>query len=594
MPAGYFFLLDEADFSLMSQLADRGYVVIPMTPAMEQALSGASLPGASVADGAVRTAAKQGETEAEKMADELTAAIESEAPELLTYEGLDMRAALFHGIYHYLAIEVAFARHVATRVAGRVSNGTKVAMGDDGLLSELVASMMAELDVEVNVLAGKTTPVGKAAQKSKVGAMRTLARDVRLLGRKAPRRPQSDRARLAMLATGPTQPGLILDVVRILGEQDGELELYGSNFDVEAPEGVDVSHTGRLDDYSVRTISSMRRRARHYRTILAKLDAIRHDLDPEHWRWTDALVETRLPVIVDRVSYYADQALRFTETVRPDLIVMMDEKSLLSRLLPRACAASGVPTLDVQHGVLTSEPSLRGVAYSKLAVFGESTRDLLIERGVEPDTIEVTGCPRFDALAAAMPAPRDKVLAGLGLNRSKPVVMAATQPVKYTITSVTKYEFVSGLVEAVQAGVFQLIIKKHPYETDDIVERTAKGTRGVAVTSGGDLADLIRASDAVTTIHSTVALEALVLDRPVVVYQPAGTAELVPYCSEEAAELAQDAEGLRRALASVIGGGPAANRAKRDAFLARHLLLDGNSAHRIADLALSLAGGAGG
>jgi len=587
MAEGYFFVGDEADLAVAGAMAQRGYLVVPMTSALEARLAGTDIPSSSVADVEIRTAVKDAEAEAETMAGEMVAAIENGAPELLDYEGLDLRPAVFHGAYHYLASEIAFARQVASCVAPRAGEDTEVVVGGRGLLADLVVGTLAGLGVEAKV------PPGGRGRVISSGPMRTIARDVPLLVKSKPDARPSERPRIALVATSRTQPRLCVDVLKAL-TADAEIELYGSNFDVKAPGGLDVAHIGRLDYHSARSVASLRRRARHYRSLIRRVPAIRAGLEEERWRWTDPLIDTRLPAIIDRVTFYAEQCLSFARTAPPSLVMMMDEKSLIARLLPRACAMAGVPTLDMQHGVLASEPSLRGVAYSKLCVFGDSTKDALIEHGVDEATIEVTGCPRFDALAATRPTPRAEVVHRLGLDIGRAVIMVATQPVKYTITPKVKQDFLEALVEAAASVGFQLLIKKHPHEKDDIVERAVEGLADVLVTRKGRLADMLSASDALVTVHSTVALEALILDRPVVAYRPDGMPELVPFCSREAADVARDGAELAERIRFLLGEGRDTGREKRARFLERHLLLDGKSTKRIHDLALRLLGGSSG
>lgn len=586
MAKGFFFMHGSADLSLALELAERGYLVVPLTPQAERDLTGEPFEGRTLPDKAIHAAIGESHEDAERMAEEMLSALRARAPEVVNYEGLDLGPSLFHGIYHYLAVEVAFARRVATHVAEGINNGTKVAVGEDGHLSPLVDRLMNEFGIEILHVkpAGKGKPGSIVATKG--GSMRTLLRDAPLLAKKAPRPPASDKRRVALVATAPTHLSLSLDVLEPLSREFA-LELYGAGFDPTPPEGLLPLRAGRLDSFSIRTSSTMRRRARHYRSGLRAIEPVRRSLSLEHWRWSDSLIESRLPVIIDRATYYAEQCLTFARS-RPDLVLMMDEKSLLSRLVPGACALNAVPTLDLQHGMLASDASMNYVEFTKFAVFGQATLEVLVDRGVRPESVEVTGCPRFDALAASRRAPRDEVLARFGLDRDLPLVLAATQPMKYTITSAAKRAFIGALVSATEGGSFQLLVKKHPYEKDGIVEDLTASAKHVAVTADGPLADLVAASHVVTTIHSTVALEALILGRPVVVFQPEGMLSTLPYCTEEAAEVAADGEALAGALAAVIGPERQAAQAKRQAFLARHIRLDGHAADRIAALAREL------
>lgn len=583
MRAGYVFLAGDDDVAGAVELAAQGYLLVPMSPSASACLADAAIPFESVADSEVQRAFAGADGEAEAMTDELLTAMKSRVPAVFDYEGLDAEPALFQGILEAIAGDIAFARCIASAAAERMDGQARAVVGG-GPLAPVVGAVMHAAGV-----AGGHLDANAAEPATQVtgGSFRTVLRDLPLLAKRAPARLAARRPRVALVATAPTHPLLSRDVLAKL-QRDVDVEIYGCGFDAAAPEGLSDVRIGRLDEYAVRSIGTLRRRARHYRAIVGGLDAVLADLDKRRWDGAGAMVATRLPVTVDRVGYYAEQCMSFTRSAAPDLVMMMDEKSMLGRVMTRACAAAGIPTLDAQHGMLWASPSLRGVDYSKLCVFGGATRDALVECGVDPAHIEVTGCPRFDALAQAKPASRDDVVGSLGLDPARPVVLAATQPIKFTITPRAKHDFVLGLVQSARAGHGQVIIKKHPYETDDIVERLTSGVDGIAVTTAGDLTSLISVADVVTTIHSTVALEALIVGRPVVVFRPPDMPELVPYCSEGAADIARDIAQLSDVLASAVAVDPKTVAARREAFLNRHILLDGRSAERIAKMALAL------
>jgi UDP-N-acetylglucosamine 2-epimerase len=147
-------------------------------------------------------------------------------------------------------------------------------------------------------------------------------------------------------------------------------------------------------------------------------------------------------------------------------------------------------------------------------VFDEYAGRHLKEAGAFPaESVSVTGSPRLDVLAAKFAASNEdhvsSARAAAGSASSTPLVLL-----------VTKYSEVRAvlprLLDAFNAMPdVQLAIKTHPAETPEPYERTAAGIPNVRVLpASADLAPLLRASRAIITVNSTVALDALSLGVP--------------------------------------------------------------------------------
>ena len=128
----------------------------------------------------------------------------------------------------------------------------------------------------------------------------------------------------------------------------------------------------------------------------------------------------------------------------------------------------------------------------------------------------MTGSPRLDALVAAARSVTAGDIAG-----ARQAAGAADSAA--LVVFVAKYKearhVLPPLVEAVAAmpGV-QLAIKTHPAETPDAYEAVAGGRPNIRVLpASAPLAPLLRASRAVVTMNSTVALDAAVLGLPALV-----------------------------------------------------------------------------
>jgi hypothetical protein len=159
----------------------------------------------------------------------------------------------------------------------------------------------------------------------------------------------------------------------------------------------------------------------------------------------------------------------------------------------------------------------------RTAVFGEAAGRLLREMGRYPaHTLVTTGSPKFDdLLRGARERDRDLVRRRLGVGEGERLVVVASRFQAIRRTHQAIGSAFPSLVRAVESlpGV-RALVKPHPAEPpgayDGVLRR--EGARRVAVVPPGtDLVELLYAADALVTVESLSAVEALVLGRPVIV-----------------------------------------------------------------------------
>jgi hypothetical protein len=144
------------------------------------------------------------------------------------------------------------------------------------------------------------------------------------------------------------------------------------------------------------------------------------------------------------------------------------------------------------------------------------------------------------------------------------------------------------LVAAVRAmpGV-HLVIKPHPAETPEVYRAVAAGGRNVHVAgAGAALPALLAAARAVTTVNSTVAIDALAFGLPSVVIGLPNN--LTPFVDAGLMLGAGTADEIRAALSKVLYDQEFHSRIEREAGAGR-AAGDGQAAARSAEAILALA-----
>ncbi len=228
--------------------------------------------------------------------------------------------------------------------------------------------------------------------------------------------------------------------------------------------------------------------------------------------------------------------------VRPQVVCLYAESSGWGRAALAACRAAGVPTVAIQHGILYPKyySYLHGPDEAacprpdRTALFGEAARRFLVESGgYAPDSLVLTGSPKFDdLLRTAASWDRDAARARLGAGPEERLVVVASRHKAIRASHQSIGSAFPALVRAIEglAGV-RCVVKPHPAEPADAYDadlRAAGATRTRVAPATAGLTELLHAADALVTVESLSAIEALVLDRPVLILNmPTNLRELV-------------------------------------------------------------------
>ena len=258
-----------------------------------------------------------------------------------------------------------------------------------------------------------------------------------------------------------------------------------------------------------------------------------------------------------RYLWWTEMVMRAIEERSPKLVLVADEAMPFGAIAVRAAGAADIPSMCVIHGAMPDHPKHVSAKATRVAVNGELTKRLLLERGTEPERIAVTGLPQFDRLADPAGLDPEPVLRELGVAAGRPVVVH-TMLSGQGVTSMD--EVVAATAEVVDAAnemrrQAAFVFKRHPADTGNLlVARMGVNPEGagIVLTLDAPTLRLLAGADVVVTQMSTTGQEAIMLGRPLVVVNLSGKPDTIPYVEYGAAlgvyrpgELAQ---ALRLAL----------------------------------------------
>ncbi|MDP3938292.1 MAG: CDP-glycerol glycerophosphotransferase family protein [Deltaproteobacteria bacterium] len=276
------------------------------------------------------------------------------------------------------------------------------------------------------------------------------------------------------------------------------------------------------------------------------------------------------------------------------MLVTASDTSFWGRCATLEANRRGIPSLTLQHGMMVGDMGYTPVVSTKFAAWGDASARWLQARGVPAEKIEVTGAPRLDAIVNRKPIPRETIATQLRINPAARWIVLATNPITFARNAAMVGVARDGLRSWGEQAV--LIVKLHPSEDAAPYRALIAWSDNAAVVRHGevDLYDLLAAADAVLTFHSSVGLEAMMLERPVVSLEAFGEENPLPYAREGAAVSARSAAELVAALRRELDPGEIGTerRELRARFISDNLFAaDGKSGERVRELIKTLAAG---
>lgn len=304
----------------------------------------------------------------------------------------------------------------------------------------------------------------------------------------------------------------------------------------------------------------------------------------------------------------------------PNVVVLGNDLGILERLFIAQARPMGIPSLLVQDGVIALRPMpvaqvspstrlVRAVLVAlglrltdpkpygqngadRIAVMGEAVAHWLVQQGVPKERIVSTGQPRYDVLYALRQGiAQPNGLESLHLPLGQRIILFASQPyLRYGMFAEAEareiWRTVIAGIQGLGAG-YHLVAKLHPAEDLEWTRHWLGNDFPPEWTLCRDVDtfSLLYHADALVTLFSSTALEALCLGKPVVRLDMGRLPESIPYAERGAALQASSASELTEHLHRAIHD--EATRARvaqaREAFLAAFAgPLDGQASLRVA------------
>ncbi len=279
-----------------------------------------------------------------------------------------------------------------------------------------------------------------------------------------------------------------------------------------------------------------------------------------------------------------------------DIIIMLRDIIWPERVIIGAADLNNIPSLIVQHGVMADTWAYVPLYGTKMAVFGEVSKEFMIQHETESNRLFVTGSIFYDQLLNRKDfRSKSDICKLLNLDNDKCIITLATQAVvELRLMPLKEWmAHISIITEALNRfSDVQLVIKLHPAEKEDKYKYMLSDMKiDVKIVKDTDFHSLLKASDTLLTESSTVGLDAMILGIPVITMNFTGRPDVIPYASSGAAIGVKNQKELTIAIKNALYDEDTRKslEVKRDEFLEDYLYkLDGLSSERVVNLIIEM------
>jgi len=277
--------------------------------------------------------------------------------------------------------------------------------------------------------------------------------------------------------------------------------------------------------------------------------------------------------LASRLAEHGTRQTRFVERIdahfralRPDALVLDEDATPFARAALAMARHHGAASFVVQHGVTGCRFGFAPLGADYFFAWGNSSREQMMQWGVAPERILVTGSAQHDGWLAEGGF---SALQGLrtSKNNAPRILLLATVPpsdarpdaVSLHFTRETYAEMLRvALASVAKLDGARLAVKLHPrVARDPILAEVLAAFPSVScrVGRGGNLRSWLKDADCVLSCFSSAGIEASLVGVPVIQLLPVGSQGLLP-CDRWGlfADVKTEAE-LDRTLADVFQGG---------------------------------------
>ena len=240
--------------------------------------------------------------------------------------------------------------------------------------------------------------------------------------------------------------------------------------------------------------------------------------------------------VYNSIAKFISVLMKVFKIEKPDSILVLTDSSPPCTIAVLVGRFANIPSLLLLHvGMIGRNYECPKFLVDKIAVTGEFAGNLLIKCGVDKNRLVVTGRPTYDALVRAEEHfEKDEICRKLGLDPTRRIIAYTTENLPPSESEAMVYAVCNA---AKDFSGLQFMIKVHPSELNlSIYQRVTKDVGVEAlITRDANIYEVLYVSDIVITGFSATALDAMMLDKPVITVNFTGLEDPLPFAESGAA-----------------------------------------------------------
>lgn len=257
---------------------------------------------------------------------------------------------------------------------------------------------------------------------------------------------------------------------------------------------------------------------RQLRSLLDRPDTRPDDFDPTEHACLVKQTRQVLDVWLDKTLLAAMGTRRLMDQYSPRVVLVGNPYTHVGRVAMQVARGRSVPTTAVEHGtIFPNDPAWHDCPIDKMFVWGEPSRRALLTNGLSDRQIAVTGAPRHDVVFK-------QFVKGPWNPEATPTILVASSGPGGMVSHPRFQAFIQLLYEAADlAPEIEWVVKLHKKDRAEFYAAVrpeghprVRIERGDRERYGLDIYDYLQAARALVTISSSSALDAMVVDVPVI------------------------------------------------------------------------------
>jgi|SRR3989344_931276 len=300
--------------------------------------------------------------------------------------------------------------------------------------------------------------------------------------------------------------------------------------------------------------------------------------------------------VLPRKIKLLEMSKNFIEQVKPRVIVLQNERAGWEQTLVCAAKEKGIKTIAIQHGVVyrlhegyfqIKEEREDKTKADIFCIYGPETEKVLKSMHYNPKKLVVVGQPRYDKISLYENSNiRERFIKENDLHKDKKIFMIATQPLLEGL----RKQYFRNVLNVLKKLNVQIVVKPHPLEEDlTFYEEEIKkqNVKAKILQNKADTFEALSSCDFFTTFSSTTALEAMLFEKPVFIFNFTDEAGTLPWVKGGAAISFKNEKTAENYLKKVINNPKILKNLlkKEKEFLEKYYYkIDGKASNRIYQL----------